>query len=436
MSTVLTPEVTAPAIPPRSRLTEDWTAVVVAAGIIIAVLLGWRPEMPKFSWKDSAELMSGVLTMANLVKMLTLGGILWVVASAGYALIGGNVRRFAAGFPIVFLLACLAQGIAGQSGIKALGLEYVIFALLIGLTLNHLFTLPEWLREAVRTEYFIKTGLVILGAGILFKEIMQAGWLGLGQAILVVMVVWYFAFWLSKRLRVDAEFGAMLATAVSICGVSAAIAACGAINGDRKKLSYTTSLVLIVAVPMMIFMPYLVKAFGIPELVAGAWMGGTLDTSGSVVAAGEAIGPAAMKTGVIVKFSQNVLIGIAAFFLSLWWTMRNTEGPVEKPTASVIWERFPKFVLGFVGASLVFSFLLSPDLVKSTGKLLGGLRTFWFALAFVCIGLETRLTELLGQGQGRPAATFIIAQAFNVIWTLIIAYLLFGGVIFPAPVIQ
>lgn len=436
MSEATVSEAPASHIPPQHRFSEDWTAVIIAAGMIIAVLLGWKPQLPKFSWKDSAELTGTVLTVANLLKTLTLGGILLAVGSAGYALIGGSVRRFIAGFPIVFLLACAAQIIAGQAGIKALGLEYVIFALLVGLTLNHLVPLPEWLREAVRTEYYIKTGLVILGAGILFKEILQAGWLGLAQALLVVSVVWYFAFWVAKRLRVDDEFGAMLATAVSICGVSAAIAACGAIGGDRKKLSYTTSMVLIVAVPMMIFMPWIVQALHIPELVAGAWLGGTLDTSGSVVAAGEAIGQRAMKTGVIVKFSQNVLIGLAAFVLSIWWTMRKAEGPVEKPTARIIWDRFPKFVLGFITASLVFSFLLSPELVKSSDKLLGGLRTFWFALAFVSIGLETRLTELLGQGQGRPAAAFVIAQTFNVIWTLILAWLLFGGVIFPAPNIQ
>ena len=162
--------------------------------------------------------------------MAVSGLIFFVVASLGYALIGGRVARFAAGFPVVFVLACGAQIIAGQAVIKRLGLEYVIFALIIGLLLNHAMLLPDWLREAVRTEYYIKTGLVILGAGILFKEILQAGWLGLAQALLVVSVVWYFAFWVSRRLRVDDEFGAMLATAVSICGVSAAIAACGAIH--------------------------------------------------------------------------------------------------------------------------------------------------------------------------------------------------------------
>src|SRR5206468_5907471 len=190
-------------------------------------------------------------------------------------------------------------------------------------------------------------GLVILGAGILFFEIVQAGALGIVQALLVVVVIWYICFWLSRKFRVDDEFAVMLSTAVSICGVSAAIATCGAIQGDKKKLSYVTSLVLICAVPMMIVMPWIVKSFQMPDIVAGAWLGGTLDTSASVVAAGALISDVAMKTGVIVKFSQNALIGVAAFILVVWWAYKakaQTSG--ERPSAAIIWERFPKFVLG------------------------------------------------------------------------------------------
>lgn len=139
---------------------------------------------------------------------------------------------------------------------------------------SNAFGVPAWLREAVRTEYYIKIGLVILGAGMLFEEILQAGVMGVMQAVLVVSVVWQIGYWLSRKLQVDAEFAVILSTAVSICGISAAIAACGAIQGDRKKLSYVTSLVLIVAVPMMVLMPWAVKRFGIPELVGGAWLGG------------------------------------------------------------------------------------------------------------------------------------------------------------------
>ena len=316
------------------------------------------------------------------------------------------------------------------------GIEYVIFALLLGLLISNTIGTPSWLKPAVQTEFFIKTGLVILGASLLFHEVLQAGALGITQALLVVFVVWYSCFWLARKLRVDDEFAAMLSTAVSICGVSAAIAACGAIKGDKKKLSYVTSLVLIVAVPMMIVMPWIAKATGMDDLVAGAWLGGTLDTSASVVAAGALISDAAMKTGVIVKFSQNALIGVAAFALAIWWSLRAGAETGERPSAGVIWERFPKFVLGFVAASAVFSFALSPELVAGTRGALGEIRTWWFALAFVCIGLETRFIELATYEQGRPALAFLGAQGINVIWTLLLAWLLFGGVIVAQPIIN
>jgi uncharacterized membrane protein YadS len=377
-----------------------------------------------------------VVSAGNLQRTALLGSIYLAIAAAAVRFLGGRVSAFLAGFPLVFLLAWFAQMIAGNARINDLGLEYVIFALGLGLLLNHSLQLPDWLRQAVRTEFYIKSGLVILGVGILFQEILQAGLLGLAQSVLVVTVVWYFCFWFARRLRVDDEFAVMLSTAVSICGVSAAIAACGAIQGDRKKLSYVTSLVLIVALPMMILMPWVVRQCHIPELIGGAWLGGTLDTSGSVVAAGALISEPAMKTGVIVKFSQNVLLGVAAFGLSVWWTMRQRANGGQRPSVGLIWERFPKFVLGFLAASLVCSFALDPALVKETKSLLTGLRNFWFALAFVCIGLETKLTDLLRMGGGRPAFVFIGAQAFNVVWTLLLAWLLFGGVLFAVPEIK
>jgi uncharacterized membrane protein YadS len=384
----------------------------------------------------AGQLVGKVFSGENIWNSIKLGIAFWILSTIGIILMGANVGKYILGFPIVYILAWLSQFIAGNSTLNYWGLEYVIFALVIGLFISNVIGIPDWLREAVRTEYYIKTGLVILGAGILFFEIVQAGALGIVQALLVVTVIWYACFWLSRKLRVDDEFAVILSTAVSICGVSAAIAACGAIQGDKKKLSYVTSLVLIVAVPMMVLMPWIIKAFGIPDIVGGAWLGGTLDTSGSVVAAGALISEPAMKAGVIVKFSQNVLIGVAAFLLSVWWTFKKGAETGVRPSARVIWERFPKFVLGFLIASFVFSFLLDSATVSATKGMFGGLRTVWFALAFTCIGLETRFTELVSMEGGRPAAAFLGAQAINVIWTLILAFLLFGGILFAAPVIK
>src|SRR5688572_22736810 len=388
---------------------EDWLTVGIGLLSIVLVLIGIRPQSP----------------IAIGLTCLVLSGI-------GIASMGGNTRAYVVGFPVVYLLGWLAQRIAVLPGVRSLGLEYVIFALILGLLIGNTFTLPAWLKEAVRTEFYVKIGLVIFGAGILFREILQAGLLGVLQASLVIVVVWYGCFWNARKLRVDDEFAVLLSTAVSICGVSAAIAACGAIQGDRRKLSYVTSLVLIVAVPMLVVLPWCVRQLQIPDAVAGAWIGGTIDTSGAVVAAGSLLTEAATKVSVIVKFSQNALIGVAAFLLSIWWTI-NHGVRSDRPTVRVIWDRFPKFILGFAAASLVFSFALAPSLVTETRGILTGLRTAWFALAFTSIGLETRFSDLIGMEGGRPAIAFLAAQAINIIWTLLVAYLLFGGVLFSVP---
>ena len=412
---------------------EDWVAVWLGTFFLVAVLLGARLALPAFKWSN-LDTVTAVATPAVLGQLAIVCLVYLVVSAPGIVALGGNVRNYVVGFPVVFALAWLAQVLAGNATAGYWGIEYVIFALIVGLVISNVIGVPAWLQEAVRTEYYIKTGLVIMGATILFQEIMTAGALGMLQAIAVVIVVWYFSFWLAKKMRLDDEFSAILSSAVSICGVSAAIATCGAIQGDRRKLSYVASVVLIVAVPMIVLQPWIIRALNLPDVVGGAWLGGTLDTTGSVVAAGALISETAMKIGTIVKFSQNVLIGFAAFFLSVWWTMRKPAEGQERPTAGVIWERFPKFVLGFIVASLVFSLLVDAGTVKATKSLIAGLRTWWFALAFVSIGLETKFTDLLSMENGRPLVVFVGAQLVNLIWTLLLAYLIFGGVFFAPPV--
>jgi uncharacterized integral membrane protein (TIGR00698 family) len=429
---VSTETVTATTFRPRPALGEDWLAVWLGGLSIAIVLAGFRPALPAFAWTSPADLTDTVFGLPNLAKVLLAGAVLGILTSAGVRLMNESVGRFLIGFPAVFGLACAALLIAGNATISAWGFEYVIFAFALGLAISNSVGVPPWLSGAVRTELFIKIGLVILGASIVFGDLLQAGMLGIGQALLVVTIVWFVCFRLARKLRVDDEMATMLASAVSICGVSAAIAACGAIQGDRKKLSYVTSLVLIVAAPMMVIMPHIVRRFGIPDVVGGAWLGGTLDTSASVVAAGEMISDAARNAAVVVKLSQNVLIGLAAFLLTIWWTVKDS-GVRRRPDARVIWERFPKFVLGFIGASFVLSFLIDPARVAETKGLLTGLRTLWFALAFTSIGLETRFAELVTAQGGRAALAFLGGQAFNVIWTLVLAYVLFGGMFFDVP---
>ena len=434
---MLQPTTTPPGVDPestRSSINEDWVAVWIAAAIIALVIAGVRPDAPRFGWGGAADLVATVFAAANVSRWLQLGVLVLVPAAIGARLMGARLVPFMVGFAVLYGLATVSLILAGYAGSTGLGLEYVIYALVIGLLLGHTTPLRRWFAEAVQAEYYIKIGLVILGTRVLFQQLVDAGLLGITQALLVVLSVWTFCFWLAKRFQVDDDLATMLSSAVSICGVSAAIATCGAIQGDRKKLSYVTSLVLVVAVPMMLVMLWIARVTGMPDVVAGAWLGGTLDTSASVVAAGELVSEQARNAAVVVKLSQNVLIGIAAFILTVWWSARRGGSAREQASAAVIWERFPKFVLGFLVASLVFSFVLSDRHVTDTRGVLGAVRTAWFAMAFLSIGLETSVSDLIKTGGGRPAYAFLGAQAFNIVVTLVLAYLLFGGILFPAPV--
>ncbi|MCG2613267.1 putative sulfate exporter family transporter [Terrimonas sp. NA20] len=427
-----------------NRISEDvWAAVI--SGILITAALFIAFAWPSFrfpaavyQWTSPRELMDKVLTPANLLFPLLAGVVFALLSSIAVFFLKGRIRRYLAGFLFIYLLAVISLILAGNKNASYYGVEYVVFALLTGLLISNLFTLPAWIKEAARSEFFIKTGLVILGTSILFTDVVKAGLPGLLQALAVVAVVWFFAIWLSRKLNVDDEFAVILASAVSICGVSAAIVASGAIGGDKRKLSYVTTLVLLVAIPMMILQPWIIRNFGIPELVGGAWLGGTLDTTASVTAASQLVGPVATKAGVIVKFSQNVLIGFAAFFISAWWIIKKkqTQNSESGPRLKIIWERFPKFVIGFMAASLIFSFAVPEQTTKQISGVLNGLRTLWFALAFVSIGLEARFSDLVKMERGRPALAFIGAQVFNLVWTLLLAYLLFGGILFAPPDIK
>ena len=408
---------------------EDWTVVILGFIIIGLSLFVFLPEVPVFKWSNQTDLLADVFDSANLKILLFQFLYLIIIGALGAFLIGKSVKHFLSGFPIVYLLTVIALIIAGNTEVKGLNLEAVIFSLIIGLAISNFFKLPDWFKSALSTEVFVKIGLVLLGTSVIFSDILKAGSLGLIQALVVVLSVWYFAFWLCKKLKVDDELTMMISSAVSICGVSAAIATSGAIKGDSKKLSYVISIVLVTAIPMMIFMPIIAKYFNFPEEVTGAWLGGSIDTSGAVVASGSLVGETALKISTIVKFSQNVLLGIAAFVISVYWTYSHNssaETAASKPTLKVIWERFPKFVIGFITASLLFSFLLTAETRDGVKDSLKNLQGIWFALAFTSIGLETNFKDLLNNNSRKPLYAFLIAQLFNVIITLLIAFLLFS----------
>ncbi|MEM3046429.1 MAG: putative sulfate exporter family transporter, partial [Candidatus Bathyarchaeia archaeon] len=419
-----------------------WLGFLILALASMRVVT-WLPKTGAWGVDPSTAFQAGNMPSFVLLGYFILLGLgLLALTSVAVLSMKEKIKPYWAAFPVTFFLAFLSLFLANQATIRTWGLEYVLWALVFGLLISNTVGTPKWLKPAVKTELFVKIGLVLLGAETLFNDILSAGAFGMAQAVVVVLLVWYFCYFLAVKAGLKKSFASVLASGVSICGVSAAIAAGGAIKADRKEVSYAISLVLLLAMPMLVGLPILAKAVGMVDAVAGAWIGGTIDTTPAVVAAGALYSSKAMSVASIIKMSQNALIGVAAFLLSLYWVLRvdrNPGGPGgERPRLEEIWYRFPKFIVGFIIASVVFSLLLVPTMgykpVQAVLDITKSVRGWFFAMAFIGIGLDTKLSELVKAGRGKPFAVFLAAQTFNILLTLVLAYALFGGLFFPAPI--
>ena len=404
---------------------EDWVVVWVSIPLLLLAAL-----IP-------ADLPSVPATLVGEVAWYNIGllfAIVLVVLYVGCLLLRRPLKGLLPSLVVVFAVSLLAQVVAKIPAVSYYGFESVFFSVLFGLVIRNVWRVPAWMKPAIQGEFFIKIGVVCLGATILFSDVMKSGVFGLVQACLVVAVVWFFAFRFSRRMKVDERSAMILASGLSICGVSASITAARVVGGDDRKLSYIVSLVLIVVVPMIYLMPCLPHLFApeVAEEVAGAWIGGTIDTTSGVAASSMIVGEVANQHAVIIKAAQNVLIGVVAFFIALYLSTRGEKGG-QAPSLGIVWEKFPKFILGFVAASLVFSLCQSNGLftLGAKGKLLEPgvakmFSTVFFSLAFVCIGLDTRLKDIVSKENRNVLRSFLVAQTFNIVVTFVIACLLFG----------
>ena len=420
---------------PTLLTSEDWWAIWLG-GLLIAITV--------------AGLVTGVASVgrwtANPVEAFDDRVLSLAALGIGFALMtavattfmGGSLVLHQAGFIPLFLLAVMAYGFANQTGIRAAGVGYAFWALLLGLLISNTVGTPSWVKPALRSELYIKTGLVLLGAEILFTRILNLGPPGLFVAWLVTPIVIFFMYRFGTRVLKIASpsLVIVIAAATSVCGVSAAIATAAAARAKKDELTLAVGMTLVFTVVMMILMPIGIRAIGMNPIVGAAWIGGTVDATGAVVAAGAMLGDDAGQVAAVVKMIQNILIGVVAFLVAVYWvTNMETSGDGQRPAATEIWTRFPKFILGFIGASLLFSFVLTPTLgdeaVSGIIDLTSDFRGWLFCLAFVSIGLESNVRALAGQvAGGRPIQLYVIGQAFNLVLTLAAAYLAFGGMLF------
>jgi len=246
-------------------------------------------------------------------------------------------------------------------------------------------------------------------------------------------------------LRIPSKALNMVISAdMSVCGVSAAIATASACKAKKEELSLAIGISLLFTAIMMVVMPAFIRFVGMDPVLAGAWLGGTIDSTGAVAAAGGMLGPVALEVAMTVKMVQNILIGVVAFGVAVYWvTCVEREADSKRPSLMEIWYRFPKFVLGFIGASIVFSAIYSSGIagrtlteaaVIGTSKIVGAkasamgetLRGWFFCLAFVSIGLETNFRELSHYLKGGKAVTlYLCGQTLNLALTLLMAWIMF-----------
>ncbi|MBC8199045.1 MAG: putative sulfate exporter family transporter [Desulfobacteraceae bacterium] len=360
----------------------------------------------------------------------------------GKKAMGNSMTKFMVGFGFVFLIAVLSYTASTNVTMKHFGIGYAAWAILFGLIVSNTIGTPKWVMPAVQTEYYIKTGLVLLGAEILFGKILSIGVPGIFVAWVVTPTVLIATYIFGQKIvkMPSKTLNITISADMSVCGVSAAIATAAACRAKKEELTLAVGLSLVFTSIMMILMPAFIKAVGMPQVLGGAWMGGTIDATGAVAAAGAFLGDKALYVAATVKMIQNVLIGVIAFCVAVYWCAKVDCVPGERVSKMEIWHRFPKFVIGFIAASIVFSLiaqsmgndvsyaLIDHGAIRGMSKIFRG---WFFCLAFVSIGLATNFRDLKHQfAGGKPLILYVCGQSLNLILTLLMAYIMFYKV-FP-----
>lgn len=471
--------------------TEDYWAVWLGLGIILFSLLMYATGRTEGLRHFAVKQPSGWTSFSAVTEHLASAWGWYIVLFLAFLIIfaislrimGHRVGQFIPGFALIFLSSVLILVLSSSAFAKDYNLEAPLLALILGLIVGNLYKMPAWLDTALRTEYYIKTGIVLLGATLPLTLIFSAGPIAFLQATIVSVVTWMTIYIAATRLfKKDPQFGAVLGAAGAVCGVSASIAVGASVKAKKEQIAIAISVVTIWAIVMIFFIPLASRALKLPTAVAGAWVGTSEFADAAGFAAAQAYAPprpeelqaalAAASEGTATTEQQaliaeqdhlyenenairaftlmkvigrDIWIGIWCFILSIVavtvWERKNGGQATGRVGAGVIWERFPKFVLGFIAASILMTFIVKyygaetgEAFTRLQGELIGPiktLRTWTFVFTFLCIGLTTRFRELtkfgwepfwaftLGVLINVPLGFFLSNHAFRAFWLAI-----------------
>jgi len=438
--------------------TEDWWAVWIGLAIIVIAYLlfasgtsiKWLAVAPA-KWSSIAQAATDLgHHLPNYIALFIVFAVLFGIAVAA---LGQRVAQFVPGFLVVFVVSTLIFIGGAWTSSSTYNLEPPLIALALGLIVSNLTRLPAWLVPALRVEFYIKVGIVLLGATLPFTLLVWAGPVAVGQATVVSLVTFFVIFLVGRALGLDKRFAAVLGVGGAVCGVSAAIAIAGAVRAKREQASVAITLVVVWAIVMVFALPFVSRAFGLPTGVAGAWIGTSEFADAAGIAAAQAYGDLAKHAGSAIAgapeaslqaftlmkvVGRDIWIGIWAFVLAIVATTRwdrDEPGAVKtQTTAREIWTRFPKFVIGFLIASALVTWIgnhytlaeyrsvVTPAFVAP----ITALRTWAFTFCFLSIGLTTRLGSLSATG-AKPFIAFTAGVAVNVVIGYLLSVHVFGA---------
>ena len=468
------------------RISEDWLSLIIGlfifilalAGIANVDLLGW--VVTTSVWSDAGKALGTVsksyASLGGFGALVATYVALLVILSAAAVALKSDIRKFALAFTAVFWIAYASWIIGNFANFAAVtpaelqkfGISWslkltnegaYIFALIAGLVIANVFPrFAEGIKEAVRPELYIKIAIVILGG---FFAVTAAGKLSLASSLLLrgvaaiieaYLIYWAVVYFVARKwFGFNREWAAPLASGISICGVSAAIATGGAIRARPMIPVLVSSLVVVFAVVEVLLLPFLAQTFLSHEpLVAGAWMGLAVKTDGAAVAAGAITESLILAqnaaegikyqpgwilgTAATIKVFIDIFIGIWAFVLGYIWT-NHINRTSDKASVREIWERFPKFVIGFVltfAVGLYLALATPANIATKVPAAMGEantIRVVFFILTFFSIGVLSNFKKLWQEGIGRLAAVYVVSLFGFVIWVgLLISWLFFSGV--------
>jgi uncharacterized integral membrane protein (TIGR00698 family) len=430
----------------RSPLSEllrkdDWWAIWIGLGLVaVAIVLfanggsiKWIAVAPQkwIHWTDAAAQLRTHGAQYSALFVLWAGSL-----GLGAAALGIKLSRFLPAFLTLYIVAGALYFLGQWDQAAHYNLEPPLVALGLGLLVSNTVGAPRWLEPGLRVEFYIKTGIVLLGAGLPLTLIAWAGPVAIVQAAIVSLATFGVIYFTAVRLGLDRRLAATLGTGGAVCGVSGAIAIGGAVGAKKEQVSVAISLVVVWAIVMIFVLPLAARSLHLSTGVAGAWIGTSEFADAAGLAAAQTYGgyagsvpgieghaDAAVSAFTLMKvIGRDVWIGVWAFVLSLVATTRwERTGVQSKPDVGEIWRRFPKFVLGFLVASAVITVVskgydyaaYKKDVLPGLVAPLQALRTWAFTFAFLSIGLTTKVREFAAVG-ARPFYAFTAGVAVNV----------------------